>query len=204
MHTLGLLIGLVSAPASAFEGVLHQTTTIAQIPPIASDVSLRENGDSRTDSVVPGTGEPLSVIRRANGTTLTLMHSKKMYSETPAQADTPPPGAADMLKSLQLKVIGDEPVAGHACKHVQLVQNKDTTIDVWMAPDLGINNEAAKSPQGMAAGMLKMLEDNGVKGFPLKMKATHLGQSLTLETVRIEVKKLDPAMFEAPKGYTKI
>ena len=210
MRAVGLIIAVLggATPALAFEGVLHQTTTIAQLPPMTSEVSVRQNGDTRTDSIVPGTGESVSVIQRTSGTaviTVTLMHAKKMYTEMTAKTDAPPPaGAAEMLKNLEVKIVGDETIAEHACKHVQLIQSSDTTIDVWMAADISIAGETARNPQGIAAGMLKMFEEKGVKGFPLQMKATHAGQSLTLTTTRVDMKKLDPAMFEVPKGYTKM
>jgi hypothetical protein len=210
MRALALftLLFAFAESASAFEGVLHQQTTIAQVPPIASDVSLRENGDTRTDSVVPGTGEPLTVIQKSDGktvTTFTLMHAKKVYTQTTAAADAPTAGnMPEMLKGMEVKVLADEAVAGHACKHVQLTQNASTAIEIWMADDMGLDVGKLRGTQAVAAGMLKVLEQKGVKGFPLKMKATHLGQTLTLETVRVEVKKLDATTFEVPKGYSKL
>lgn len=198
------LMATLAAPAP-FEGVLHMQMTIEGQAPIPSDVSLRENGDSRTDSTMPTTGQPMSVVQLHKGkktTVVTLFHRDKRYIETDA-SDVKPP-QVDAFSKATITRVGIENIAAQPCEHTQIVLPAGSTIDVWTTDALHIDVEKVRTAnQGMAGGMMSALAAQGIKGLPLKIRAIIQGRAMTVETTSVEPKKLDAALFVVPKDYAK-
>jgi hypothetical protein len=204
MRYLVVLFVLFSGSrALAFEGVLHMKMTVGENPPIPSDVYLRENGDSRTDTVMPTTQQPMSVLQLVKGekvTVTTLFHRDRRYAES----DQPPPKPqTNAFAGAAIEELPTEEIAGQKCRHVHMVIS-GSPIDVWTTDALGIDVEKTRGVnQGMAGNMMSALAAKGIKGLPLKIRAVIQGQTMTVETTAIEAKKLDASLFTLPKGYAK-
>lgn len=197
----------VPALAHAFEGVLHMTATIEGMGTIPSTIHVRENGDTRVDTTMPMVNMQMSIIhRRANkGMVVQLMHAQKQYMEMPV-ADGPTDQSVESLDSFEVKKLGKEKIAGHNTEHVQLTDKKSgATIDMWLSKEVRVADTLGmmSQGQGMEGAMVQALKKKGVEGWPLKVVAKQQGMTMTVETTKIEKKKLPADLFEVPKGYTK-
>lgn len=179
--------------------------TVDTQPPIPSDVALRANGDSRTDTVMPTTQQPMSVVQIRRGERVvvtTLFHRDHKFIETDVP-QTQAPGA-DAFAKADIAKLTDETIAGQVCQHSQIVLPPGSTIDVWTTDALNIDVDKLRTVnQGMAGSMMSALASHGVKGLPLKIRAVIQGRTMTVETTQIEPKKLDAALFTVPKDYAK-
>jgi hypothetical protein len=203
--SFALFLALAGSSAGSFEGVLHMQMTIEGQTPIPSDVALRENGDSRTDTVIPTSGQPISVLQLHKGakvTSTTLFHRDKKFIETDV-TDTKPP-TVDAFARATITKLAPENVAGQQCEHTQIVLPAGSTIDVWTTDALKIDVEKIRAAnQGMAGNMMSALAAQGIKGLPLKIRAFVQGKAMTVETTAVTPKKLDAALFTVPKDYVK-
>ena len=200
---LGLLAAAQPLPAHAFEGVLHMVMTMPSVSPVKTDVTIRSNGDSRTDTFIPFLNQRVSFLQRGSAPVVQMMHSTKQYTESSYLRDKAGADAASALRDISVRELPVETVAGYVCRHALLVSKTGSSIEVWITGSIQASN-ASLAPIGGNADLVTTLKQHGLDGFPLKLKMTEQGMPITLEAVSVESRAVDPALFSVPAGYTRV
>ncbi len=200
---VGLLAMLPGARAHAFEGVLHMMMTMPQVSPVKTDVTIRHNGDSRTDTFVPFLNQRVSFLQRGSAPVVQMMHSTKQYSESSYLRAKAGSDAANALRDVTVRDLPVETVAGYICRHALLTSKSGSVIEVWVTGSIPASN-ASMSAIGGDANLVATLKQHGLDGFPLKIKMTEQGLPITLETISVDTRAVDASLFSVPSGYTKV
>ena len=199
-----IALAVLAAPlrAFAFEGVLHMMTTVAGSTPIKTDVIIRSNGDTRTDTTVPFVDTKVSIIKRAGGgPVIEMLPGSMQYTESTLLASTSARSVTAAVSGARIVQLGPESVAGFVCQHAQVIPANGQPMEVWVT-DLIPGGNNAMMDNGDA--LMQLLTQNGLGGFPLKLKMSQQGVALTVEATKVEVRHVDPTLFQVPSGYTKI
>lgn len=194
------------ALGAPFEGVLQVNATIEQVGTISSEISVRKNGDARVDSKSDGLGIAVSMLRRHDGT-FQLLHEQKQFVVIPPK-ETPPPDVAALNDddAVEVKKLGKEIIAGFATEHVQVHEIASRTlVDLWLTRDIELPDmfTLVAPDQAPDAVVQDALKRRGLNGYPMKSVTVEAGHTVTVETVRVERKKLAAELFEIPKTYVK-
>lgn len=204
---LAIMFWAASVQATPFEGVLQVNATIEQVGTIASEISVRKNGDARVDSKSEALGMSVSMLRRRDGSTFRLLHEQKQFVLVPPP--TAVPAAVTALnddEAVELKKLGRETILGFACEHVQVREvASGTVVDLWLTPDIEMPDVFAliAPDQAPDAAVQDALKRRGLNGYPMKSVTVEAGHTVTVETVKVDRKKMPPEEFVIPKQYVK-
>lgn len=207
-----------------FEGVIAMQMKTSAEKPIEMTYYVK-GGRARVETQMPGmpTGPSVMLWEMPAGKMTMMMPAMKTY----LTMDTKKMG--EELKSMQKKEPGEtkfpkltatgktETIAGHTCEHYLMGDKQE--IDMCVAKGLGyfgMGNrmggmaalkDFALNPQLLAEAAahpewVKMLEGGA---FPLKMTVSGEGKpAMTMETMKIEPKRLDDALFTVPTDYKEM
>lgn len=207
---LAIAAATPAKPAQPFEGVLHVEATIEQVGTVASRVLVRSNGDSRVDSVAAGVDSQVSMLRRHDrpDEVIQLLHAQKQWVELSAEAvgAALPEGPPEIPKTIDVKRIGREKVAGVMTEHLQLrEQPNGAVVDVWLTSTIIVQGAFALiAPEiGNDQRFGDALTRRGFGGYPMKAVSNEAGHTITVTTVKVEPRKLSDDDFEIPKSYGK-
>jgi uncharacterized protein DUF4412 len=200
---------LLATPLSAqFEGVIESkmTGTSSKGQAFASKgmtyVSPK-GARMEMDMQGPMGGMKMTTLHRnaAPGVVVFLNDAKKTYSEW----ETGKPSDSRDSHTWTVKKLGAEKVSGYDTTHALATNEKGEEIEVWVTKELGGAAAfwAGQERRGKS-GMFQALHEQGLDGWPMRMK-THQkeGDSITWEVVRVEKKSVPGSLFEVPSGYTK-
>jgi hypothetical protein len=207
LRSIALAAVLLVAPAAqAFEGVLHVKTNVQPMGALTSTIYVRENGDMRMDNEMPAMGMAMSVLRRHDKKAVVqLMHAQKQYMEMP---DAPPAkgGSGHTLDDFDVKRLGKEKLIGLEAEHVKLIPKKGgPDMELWITKDLALGDTMKLMAQDPSfdASLFASMKKAGLDGYPIKIMMKQDGHTMTVETTKIEKKKLAADLFDVPKGYAK-
>jgi hypothetical protein len=203
---IGLLTVLVVA--APFEGVLQVNATIEQVGTIASEISVRKNGDARVDSKSEALGIAVSMLRRRDGSTYQLLHEQKQFVPLPVKEQVVPPEVAALNEddAVEVKKLGKETVVGFVCEHVQVREIASrTVVDLWLTHEIEVPDVFAivapdQAPDAIVQDALKR---RGLNGYPMRSVTVEAGHTVTVETVKVERKAMPAEAFVIPKTYVK-
>lgn len=200
---IALLATALPGEAQAFEGVLHMVMTMPTVAPVKTDVSIRHNGDSRTDTFVPFLNQKVSFIQRGSAPIIQIMHATKQYTESSYLQGKASSDAANALQDATVRDLPVETIAGYICRHALITNKSGATIEVWVTGSIP-SNSSVSSIAGGGDALMQTLKKHGLDGFPLKLKMVEQGLPITLETTSVETRAVDSALFTIPSGYTKV
>jgi len=129
-----------------------------------------------------------------------LMAAQSAYMEMPISDASSSVAAKTPAEAKITRTGRMDTVAGYACEHVT-VASAAQTVDICLAKGLGgYVNPLASMQRGSEPAWQRMLSADG--GFPLKV--TMPDESIPIEVVKIEKKKLASDLFSVPLTYTKM
>jgi len=201
---LGVCIGFgmsVAPPAIAqtsFEGTLVMWDSIGGNQAIKTMYYFKGN-KVRIEVAVSGVEVNYIEDEDAKTTTLIMPGQKTYTTERFSEAKTT---AASAYKK-PVKTGKTETIAGYACDEWTETDTGKATVDLWCARNLAI---VLPSMGMLGQGDTKAKYEDFYKnaGFPLRMSFTDSTgkQIMRMETVEIEKKSLDDALFVPPADYT--
>jgi hypothetical protein len=129
-----------------------------------------------------------------------LMAAQSAYMEMPISDASSSVAAKTPAEAKITRTGRMDTVAGYACEHVT-VASAAHTVDICLSKGLGgYVNPLASMQRGSEPAWQRMLSADG--GFPLKV--TMPDESIPIEVVKIEKKKLASDLFSVPLTYTKM
>lgn len=214
-------IALASAPVRAqamFEGKVTMTFTS---PRGAQPVEMYlKDGKSRMEMVTQR-GSIATINDPVKKEMIMIMPDQNMFmrrsTDMPAMANMP--GAPERTKAGIKKTGKTETIAGVACEHYTITEENgdtDACLAAGMGGFMGMGGGmgggrmgggggggggAGRGPGGGGGGQMAWSRDLEKGMFPLKVMKDG---AVTLEVTAIEKKKLDPALFAAPEGFTEM
>lgn len=197
LAALGILL---PAKADAFEGVLNMVMTMPSVAPVKTVVSIRDNGDSRTDTMIPFLNQKVSFIQRGKLPVIQIMHSTLQYTESSYLQSKSAASVTSALKDVTVHELGTEMIAGYPCRHALLTNTSGSKVEVWVTSSIPSGASAAMGSDDL----MQALKKNGLDGFPLKVKMSEQGLPIVLEATSVEAKRVDASLFSVPSGYTKV
>lgn len=207
--SLLLVSGVARQAHAEFEGILEMKVTMAQSGGGTAKISISKLGTlSETKINVQGMSTETSVLFKTSSPDLAyaLNPKAKTYQEINMKAAKEM--AAKEVPDYDVKKIGTETINGWKCDHL-IVSDKNGSMDVWTSKDIGTMSEFEKVFQqqaGSSDALIKKLKAINADGFWVKMTrkgADGAGGSITMELTKAEKKKLNPATFDIPAGYSK-
>ncbi|MBC7794636.1 MAG: DUF4412 domain-containing protein, partial [Clostridia bacterium] len=104
------------------------------------------------------------------------------------------------------KKFGQETIAGFATEHVQVREIASrTVVDLWLTRDIEMPDVFALVAPDQAPDTViqDALKRRGLNGYPMKSVTVEAGHTVTVETVKVERKRLAADFFEIPNSYAK-
>ncbi len=110
-------------------------------------------------------------------------------------------------KPYTVKVGAKEKILGYNATHVTLTRPNEK-VEMWITKDLDVYKvfkqlQSVNPQMGGEAELFQALEKAGLQGFPLKSQIVREGETVTMETRKVEKKALPASLFEIPKDYKK-
>ena len=217
LRSLAALLPLVvalhashAAAAASFEGVIEMKVTAQQgsgsVVVSVGKLGMRSDMDMQT----PQMPMKIAMLVKASepDTAYAIHDAAKTYSVIDLKAGREAMKRAGGDEALTAKMLGTEKMDGFNCVHA-LITGKRGEMEVWTSKEI-LDYAAFQKAMGPNApaneGMMKALKDAGAEGFIVKMIRRQTGNPeplMTVELVKAEKKKLDPALFALPVGYAK-
>ena len=214
-----LVVAAVARPGSAqalFEGQITMTLKSAR-GSVPTELYIKD-GVTRMDASGPGGNSMVIVNDPAKKEMMMIMPERQMYFKRSTdmasmpQMDGAPPAAP---KPTITKTGKMETIAGMSCEHYTITHENGDAEDACIASGIGTFAPAAGGMgRGMGGGRMGggigggaggpprqdmgWARDLGKGMFPLKVSKN--GETV-LEVTKIEKKKLDPTLFQAPEGF---
>ena len=208
---VAVLVVLIAGPVFAenFEGVLQMKITSSGR---VSDMKIFAKGQrSRIEPRTDGTVVPFIIVDNEAKKHYTLMPDRKMYMETTTEATTK--AAQPMMEQEGVEVVKTgktSKVAGQPCEvYVAKKKTGESTemctikgVGDYMSL-MGMNSPDPGQRQQGPPSWMKELSKQGL--FPARMisKRSDGSEFTRVETVKIEKRALDDALFMIPSEYTK-
>ena len=217
-----LALAAVASPASAqslFEGQITMTLTSPR-GAVPTELYMKD-GMTRMDVAGPGGGSMTMVNDPSKKEMLIIMPERQMYMRrsTDMAGMAMPQGAPPMAKPTIAKTGKMETIAGISCEHYTITHDGGESEDACLASGMGTfspgggmmgrgmgggggggggGQGGGRGPGGGARQELGWARDLDKGMFPLKVVKNG---ATVLEVTKVEKKKLDPTLFQAPEGF---
>lgn len=184
------------------------------------NMTMKVKGDKiRTDMNAGAAGDISSIVDLTSGDALTLMHAQKMAMKTSgaqtkqameAMKKQIGAGADGKVPSNKPTATGKTEKVGTYNAEVYTWINPTGTYTFWVTKDYPnyakIKDQLDKLNKAASAGMGQgMGPDYGaLPGMAVKTMIETSGQKITTTLVSVKEETVDPAVFEAPKGYQQM
>ena len=219
LAAVALALVVVVRPVSAqalFEG---QVTLILTSPRGAIPTELyMKDGMTRMDVAGPGGGSMTMVTDPSKKEMLIIMPERQMYMRrsTDMAGMAMPQGAPPMTKPTITKTGKMETIAGISCEHYTITHEGGESEDACLASGMGTfspgggmmgrgmggggggGQGGGRGPGGGGRQELGWARDLDKGMFPLKVVKNG---ATVMEVTKVEKKKLDPTLFQAPEGF---
>ena len=219
LAAVALALVVVVRPVSAqalFEG---QVTLILTSPRGAIPTELyMKDGMTRMDVAGPGGGSMTMVTDPSKKEMLIIMPERQMYMRrsTDMAGMAMPQGAPPMTKPTITKTGTMETIAGISCEHYTITHEGGESEDACLASGMGTfspgggmmgrgmggggggGQGGGRGPGGGGPQELGWARDLDKGMFPLKVVKNG---ATVMEVTKVEKKKLDPTLFQAPEGF---
>lgn len=178
-------------------------TSIPNVAPIKTDVAIRANGDTRTDTFIPFANQRVSLIRRSGSqSVLELLHGIKQFTESSSVVTTAQGDLRSAMAGATVQMLASETIAGYPCKHARIVpRGGGFPMEVWVTSQINGEGDAIAD---IDTTTRELLSANGLNGFPLKVVMAQQGIPITVETITVESRAVASSLFSAPADYTRI
>ncbi|MCP4501784.1 MAG: DUF4412 domain-containing protein [Deltaproteobacteria bacterium] len=198
----------LSMPTQAFEGILNVRVAAGGKTNV-SEFFLRENGDLRADVSVsdPVTGTTLrnTILVRAEKPTgmAHVLHNTRQWERHTLSA-----GRLEKERYL-VEEMEKSKILGRQVRHVLLTDTQSgDVLEMWLdakMSNLNLVDRILRKAVHYAASVSAVLDDKGIRGFPLKLHYTKKsnGNKLLFEVFRITPKKLEQKLWAVPRGYSQ-
>ena len=145
----------------------------------------------------------ISLLRTDMPDTIFWMHEpSNCFSAAPRDHAILP----DKVK-YKVEILGDTVISGYACKHVQVLGVK-SAYEFWNTTQIDgrkFIEIMATDRRWLTTERMEAVTLAGAGGFPVKMlQRSPMEGETTIELVKIEKKKLDKKLFEAPATYSRM
>lgn len=203
LATLSVL--LFAAPASAaFQGQLDFKITM-QGGAGTMKVLVGEAG-VRTEMDMKARGQDIAitmVVKHADHDTAYMINDRsKTYAEVDLKKarESKQKGGKYTAKKL-----GKDKIAGYDATRSLVTDERGNKIEVWTTKQLELDEKMMRAMGDNAPneGLMAALKDAGAEGFVLKLVNKDAEESLTMEVVKVEKRKIPASRFEVPAGYKK-
>lgn len=209
MKYLSLLFTLITVSATAQNAGHIKFKVTASGQNIFMDAYYKKGAGMRMEMKAEMKGESMNMVTLkldSKPSTLYMLNERnKTYSETDVSADSKRSNSTDD-KTYKVTMIGNETIAGYACKHVKVTTDKNDAFDLWTCGNLSgfdINDLMRDNPEIRQHNFTKALTDANAMGAVLKMSSQKRGEEFVMEAITID--KTEPAagLFQIPSNYTK-
>jgi Domain of unknown function (DUF4412) len=197
---LCVLPGCKKGFGSNFEGQITMRTTRAGNPP--SDMLVKAKGDRLRFDTTENGQTVSAIFDPQKNTVVALMDAQRAYMDMDFSSPSAAPNT-DPKTSGAEKTGKKETIAGIDCEDYVVKDPSGKKTEVCIAEGLAFFDlEGVR--HGGGAGWNKDLRDK--KMFPLRsIEYDETGKEVSRsEVTKVEPKKLDDALFQVPKDYTKV
>jgi len=195
---LALVTCSTALSAQSFEGEIQMQLSGAKPgdAPRSMAYATRRGAVRLTAAGMPG--GVVMLIPTGERTLYMLLPAQQSYVEAPVPATKAPDGPVPVVK----RTGRTETIAGVSCEHVT-VGLANGVADVCLTTALGPWLNPLRSVGQAAGGAATLWEQAlGADGFPLKVVLPD--GTVSMEVVKVERKRLAPALFEIPSTYVKM
>lgn len=202
----------LAAPSSAhadFEGVLESKLTGSHLSGKARTFVSRDGLRSEMEMELPQekqatmgkTVRTVTLVKASEpSTTYFLDESRKTYWTVDATRERD--GDEDRWTA---KKLGKDVVAGFKCDTVLLTSKSGHESEACVTAELGGGSTWLRAMQQQEGngGLMKALQDAGVKGFPIRWKSKRADEPFSMEVVAAHRQRVPASTFAIPAGYRK-
>mgnify|MGYP001806050024 CR=1 FL=1 len=212
LAALFLLILAVPASArAAFTGAMEMR--LAMPNGMADITYLFGKRDQRMDMAMrlDRIPEPLrtTVITRSArpDEAVIVNHKSKSWSIVNLRAAAESATLLDFDSNYRFTLVGPETVKGYRCEHVRLTSTTDK-LDLWMTKGLADFSTfrllQSQNPRLSNTSLSRMLKQNGVDGFPVKIVQKNGNGLYVMELKKVTQKAVAESSFRVPAGYQRV
>lgn len=192
------LPGARTASAQAFEGEIQMRLSSAAPGQAARSMEYATRRGAVRLTMTGAPGGVVLLMPTGERTLYMLLPAQQSYIEAPIPS-TPP---ADRAMPSVKRTGRMETIAGVSCEHVT-VTLATGTADVCLTTTLGPWLNPLRSAGQAAGAMMNLWEQAlGADGFPLRVVLPD--GTVSMEVIKVERRRLAPALFEIPSTYVKM
>jgi len=209
-----LLILILAIPASARAAFTGEMKMSLVMPNGKADITyLFGKHDQRMDMtmMLDRIPEPLRttvITRSSKPDDATIINHKAgtwsaMNLRTAAESAT----LLDFDSNYRLSRIGSDTVKNYPCEHVRLTSSTEQ-LDLWISKGLADFSTfrllQSQNPRLSNTALSRVLKENGVDGFPVRIIQINGNGRYSMELVRIIPKPVPDSKFSVPAGYKRV
>ncbi|WP_167599160.1 DUF4412 domain-containing protein [Chlorobaculum sp. 24CR] len=206
-----LFLAIPSSARAAFTGAMEMKLTM---PNGKADISyLFGKRDQKMDMamMLDRIPEPLktTVITRSArpDEAVIVNHKSKSWSVVNLRSAAESATLLDFDSNYRFTLVGLETIKGYPCQHVRLQSTTDT-LDLWMTKGLANFSTfrllQSQNPRLSNTSLSRMLKQNGVDGFPVKIVQKNGNGLYVMELKRVTPKPVVESSFRVPAGYRRV
>ena len=206
-----LMLAMPSSARAAFTGAMEMKLSM---PNGKADITyLFGSRDQRMDMTmlldrIPESLKTTVITRSARPDEATIVnHKSKSWSVVNLRSAAESATLLDFDSNYRFTRIGREGVKGYPCEHVRLTSTTDT-LDLWMTKGLADFSTfrllQSQNPRLSNTSLSKVLKQNGVDGFPVKIVQKNGNGLYVMELKKVTPKPVADSSFRVPAGYQRV
>ncbi|MCX6179560.1 MAG: DUF4412 domain-containing protein [Chlorobiales bacterium] len=136
-----------------------------------------------------------------------INHKAKNYTVVNLKTAAENAMLLDFDSNYKLAKLGKQTIKGYTCEHISLTSSTEK-LELWVTRDLGDFSTfrilQSQNPHLSNTSLAKTLKNEGIEGFPVKIKQYNDNGPYVMELMQIWPKALPPSDFNVPAGYQKV
>lgn len=212
-HFTLLLLLVLAIPAGAQAAFTGEMTMKLTMPNGKADITyLFGKKDQRMDMTMTldRIPEPLrtTVITRSSkpDEATIINHKSRTWSVVNLRTAAESAMMLDFDSNYRFSRVGSENVRGYACEHVRLTSSTEK-LDLWISKGLADFSTfrllQSQNPRLSNTSLSKILKENGVDGFPVRIIQKNDNGLYVMELARVTPKQVSESKFSVPAGYQR-
>jgi hypothetical protein len=206
-----LMLAMPSSTCAAFTGEMQMSLAMPNGKAVMTYLFGARDQKMDMTMMIDRIPEPLRttvITRSANPDEATIVnHKSRSWSVVNLRSAAESATLLDFDSNYRFSRVGTETLSGYQCEHVRLTSSTDT-LDLWITRGLGNFSTfrllQSQNPRLSNTSLSKVLKENGVDGFPVKIVQQNGNGLYAMELKKVTPKAVADSNFQYPAGYQKV